>query len=181
MYTNAVAKFRYYGIAPFEIEVIYDVLSSSFDVYEEQLELDDNQYVTFVEIEFPHPFNESFFQFFTMERWYKIKGVIKEMKRRRGKKGVKVFLCFLGVAPEINFHLVFSLMNKSNRQFEMGIEKIEYLVDILPMQLGTLPDNIEEITYSYDEATFKWSPHIASSNGGLQYVFNNKTGWTRLV
>jgi hypothetical protein len=181
MYTNAVAKFRYYGIAPFEIEVIYDVLSSSFDVYEEQLELDDNQYVTFVEIEFPHPFNESFFQFFTMERWYKIKGVIKEMKRRRGKKGLKVFLCFLGLAPEINFHLVFSLMNKSNRQFEMGIEKIEYLVDILPMQLGTLPDNIEEITYSYDEATFKWNPHIASSNGGLQYVFNNKTGWTRLV
>ena len=96
MHTNAVAKFRYYGIAPFEIEVIYDVLSSSFDVYEEQLEVDDNQYVTFVEIEFPHPFNESFFQFFTMERWYKIKGVIKEMKRRRGKKGSKYFYVFWG-------------------------------------------------------------------------------------
>src|SRR5919202_2094534 len=127
MHTNAVAKFRYYGIAPFEIEVIYGVLSSSFDVYEEQLEIDDNQYVPLVKIEFPLPFNESFFQFFTMERWYKIKGIIKEMKRRRGKKGVKAFLCFFGITPEINSHLVFSLMNKSNRQFEMGIEKIEYL------------------------------------------------------
>jgi hypothetical protein len=181
VHANTVAKFRYYGIAPFEIEVIYDILSSSFDVYEEQLSIDDNQYVSMVEIEFPLPFNEYFFQFFTMDRWYKIKGIIKEMKRRRGKKGIKAFLCFLGMTPEINFHLVFSLTSKSNRQFEMGIEKIEYLVDILPIQLVALPDNIEEITYSYDEATFKWSPHTARSNGGLRYVFNNKIGWTRLV
>ena len=111
----------------------------------------------------------------------KVEIAIFHMLKIKSDSLKKVFLCFLGVTPEINFHLVFSLTNKSNRQFEMGIEKIEYLVDILPMQLGTLPDNIEEITYSYDEATFKWNPHIASSNGGLQYVFNNKTGWTRLV
>ena len=181
MHTNTVATFSYYGLAPFEIEVIYNVLSSSFDVYEEQLTIDDNQYVTMVEIEFPLPFNESFFQFLTMERWYKIKGIIKEIKRRRGKKGVKIFICFFGITPEMNFYLIFSLMNKSNRQFEMGIEKIEYLVDILPMQLGTLPANIEEITYSYNEDTFKWSPHIARSNEGLQYIFNNNKGWTRLT
>jgi hypothetical protein len=179
VYRSTAAKFRYYGIAPFDIEVIYDILSSSFDVYEEQLAIDDNQYVSMVEIEFPLPFSESFFQFFTMERWYKIKGVIKEMKRRRGKKGVKAFLCFFGIAPEINSHLVFSLMNKSNRQFEMGIEKIEYLVDILPMQLGTLPANVEEITYSYDEVTFKWHPHTARSNEGLEYIFNNNSEWIR--
>src|SRR5919197_3162271 len=179
MYRSTVAKFRYYGIAPFEIEVIYDVLSSSFDVYEEQLAIDDNQYVTMVEIEFPLPFNESFFQFFTMERWYKIKGIIKEMKRRRGKKGVKAFVCFFGIAPEINSRLVFSLMNRSNREFEMAIEKIEYLVDILPMQLGKLPADVEEVTYSYDEISFKWRPSIARSARGLEYVFNNNSEWIR--
>jgi hypothetical protein len=179
VYRNTLAKFRYYGIAPFEIEVIYDILSSSFEVYEEQLAIDDNQYVSMVEIEFPLPFSESFFQFFTMERWYKMKGIIKEMKRRRGKKGVKAFLCFFGIAPEIKSHLVFSLMNKNNRQFEMGIEKIEYLVDILSMQLGTLPADVEDITYSYDEITFKWRPHTARNNGGLEYVFNNNSEWVR--
>src|ERR687885_2807959 len=117
MYRSTVAKFRYYGIAPFEIEVIYDILSSSFDVYEEQLSIDDNQYVSMVEIEFPLPFNEYFFQFFTMDRWYKIKGIIKEMKRRRGKKGIKAFLCFCGIMSEIKSQLIFSLTNKSNRQF----------------------------------------------------------------
>ena len=96
------AKFRYYGIAPFEIEVIYSTLNGSFEVLEEQLLTDDNsQYVSMVEIEFPVPFGESFFQFFTMERWYKIKGIIKEMKRRRGKKGIKAFLSFCGILPEI--------------------------------------------------------------------------------
>src|ERR1044071_2989440 len=174
MHTNAVAKFRYYGIAPFEIEVIYDVLSSCFDVYEEQLETDDNQHVTFVEIEFPHPFNESFFQFFTMERWYKIKGVIKEMKRRRGKKGVKAFLNFCGIVPEIKSRLIFSLTNKNNRQFEMGIEKIEYLVDIVSLQLGVLPSNIKEIIYAYDEVSFRWSPRAARGNGGIDYFFKNQ-------
>ena len=179
MYKGKGVRFRYYGIALFEIEVIYDILSASFDVYEEQLSIDDNQYVSMIEIEFPLPFSEYFFQFFTMERWYKIKGIIKEMKRRRGKKGVKAFVCFFGIGPEIYSHLVFSLMNRSNRQFEMAIEKIEYLVDILPTQLGKLPADVEEVTYSYDEISFKWRPSIARSARGLEYVFNNNSEWIR--
>jgi hypothetical protein len=70
-------------------------------------------------------------------------------------------------------HLMFSLMNKSNRQFEMGIEKIEYLVDIVPIQLGTLPTNIKEITYSYDEVNFKWLPSLAKDDDGLEYFFKS--------
>jgi hypothetical protein len=169
------AKFRYYGLAPFEIEVIYSTLKGSFDTLEEQLSMDEgNQYVSIVEIEFPVPFSESFFQFFTTERWYKIKGIIKEMKRRRGKKGIKVFLLFCGIEPEIKSSLRFLLDNKNNRQFEMSIEKIEYLVDIIPLQLEDLPANIKEITYFYDEDSFKWSPLTASGNGNLNYFFKNK-------
>jgi len=169
-----IAKFRYYGIALFEIEVIYDTLRGPFEVVEEQLPIDDNQqYVSMVEIEFPIPFGESFFEFFTMDRWFKIKGIIKEMKRRRGKKGIKVFLCFCGIMTGIKSHLIFSLMNKNNRQFEMGIEKIEYLVDIVPIQLGTLPTKTKEITYSYDEVNFKWLPSLAKDDDGLEYFFKS--------
>ena len=108
-----------------------------------------------------------------MDRWFKIKGIIKEMKRRRGKKGIKASLCFCGVMTGIKSHLIFSLMNKSDRQFEMGIEKIEYLVDIVPIRLGTLPTNTKEITYSYDEVSFKWLPYLAKDDDGLEYFFKS--------
>ncbi|MDQ6666602.1 MAG: hypothetical protein M3Y53_00060, partial [Thermoproteota archaeon] len=83
MSAEGTAKFHYYGIAQFEIEVIYSALRGVFGLVDElQLPIEDTQYVSMVEIEFPIPFGESFFQIFTMERWYKIKGLIKEMKRR---------------------------------------------------------------------------------------------------
>jgi hypothetical protein len=75
------AKFYYYGIAQFEIEVIYSALNVVFGrVDEQQLPIEDTQYVSMVEIEFPIPFGESFFQKFSMERWHKIKGLLKEMR-----------------------------------------------------------------------------------------------------
>ena len=59
--------------------------------------------------------------------------LIKEMKRRRGKKGIKTFLRFNGIREGINSQLLFSLLNKNDRYFEIGLEKIEYLVDIIPV------------------------------------------------
>jgi hypothetical protein len=93
------------------------------------------------------------------------------MKRRRGRKGVKAYVRFAGFeggeAP-----IVFPLLPKGDRQFEMGIEKIEYLVDIVPLQLKTAPASADEILFSYDEATFKWSPGVARV-GGVNLVFKN--------
>ncbi|HXP50213.1 MAG TPA: hypothetical protein VN922_09680, partial [Bacteroidia bacterium] len=99
MTAECSAKFVYYGIAPFEIEVIYSALNGVFDqIDEQQLPMGDMLYVSMVEIDFPIPFGESFFQKFTMERWYKIKGLMKEMKRRRGnRRGVKAFISFCGI------------------------------------------------------------------------------------
>lgn len=173
------AKFVYYGIAPFEIEVIYSALNSVFDrVDEQQLPINDTVYVSMVEIEFPIPFGESFFQKFTMERWYKIKGLIKELKRRRGnRRGVKAFISFCGISPEgTTPRLIFSLMSKNNNLFEMAIEKIEYLVDIIPIQIQTFTcTNLDEIIYSYDEESFKWSPYSTKYSDGSEYYYLPKT------
>jgi hypothetical protein len=51
----------------------------------------------------------------------------------------------------------------------MGLEKIEYMVDIIPVQLDKLPANTELVEYSYDEVTHKWKPHIpeSSSDGSI--------------
>ena len=165
------ATFRYYTISSWELETLYDTLKRSFEVEDAEVEADDPQYVSMVEIAFPLPFGEPFFQEFTMDSWHKVKGVLKDMKRRRGRKGVKAYIRFAGFeggeAP-----IVFPLLPKGDRQFEMGIEKIEYLVDIVPLQLKTAPPNADEILFSYDEATFKWSPGVARV-GGVNLVFKN--------
>ena len=98
------AIFRYYGMSPFEIEAIYSTLNGYFEVSEEQLPETDTLFVTTIEIEFPLPYDESFFQLFTFERWFKIKGIIKEMKKRRGKEGsqsiTNFFWGFVEAKPE---------------------------------------------------------------------------------
>jgi hypothetical protein len=96
------------------------------------------------------------------------------MKRRRGNKGIKIFLRFNGIMQGINSQLLFSLINKNDRQFEMGLEKIEYMVDIIPVQLDKLPANTELVEYSYDEVTHKWKPHIPESNSSVSINNNIK-------
>ncbi len=176
------AVFYHYGISPWEIEVIYDTLNRSFEVEEKQLSPDDRQYVSMVEIRFPIPYNEAFFQQeFTMDSWFKIKGVIKDVKKRRGRKGIKVFIRFAGFGYNNNttkIAVVFPLMSKGDRQFEMGIEKIEYLVDIVPIQLQLIPPGAEEIWYLYDEASFKWTPSVAKTSS-INYLFKNNEWRTK--
>jgi hypothetical protein len=168
---DRMAKFYYYGISPFEVEAIYSILKRFFGAVEEdeQLQDNDNSYVSMIDIGFPIPFNESFFQLLTLEGWFRIKSLIKEMKRRRGKKGIKTFLRFNGIMQGINSQLLFSLINKNDRQFEMGLEKIEYMVDIISVQLDKLPANTELVEYYYDEVTHKWKPLIpeSSSDGSI--------------
>ena len=161
MEIDRIAKFYYYGLSPFEIEAIYSTLKRFFGVVEDQqIQANDASYASMIEIGFPIPFDESFFKVLTLEGWFRIKSLIKEMKRRRGKKGIKIFLRFDGVMERINSQLLFSLLNKNDRDFEMGLEKIEYLVDIISIQLDKLPATAELIEYSYDEASHKWNPHI---------------------
>jgi hypothetical protein len=173
------AALYHYGISPWEIEVIYDTLNRSFEVEEKQLTPDDPQYVSMVEIRFPVPYNETFFQQeFTMDSWFKIKGVIKDIKKRRGRKGIKVFIIFSGFGNyndndnNKKISIVFPLQSRGDRHFEMGIEKIEYLVDIVPVQLQLIPPGVEEIWYMYDEASYKWGPSIAKTST-INYLFKN--------
>ncbi len=159
-----IALFRYFGISPVEIEVIYDSLSSLFSVQEDNMTPDPN-YVSFVEIHFPVSYSESFFRLLGAERWSKIKGLLKEMKRRRGNKRLKVLLIFCGVPADPNLKLVFSLKSgKGLSQFDNAIEKIEYLVDTLPIQIRDLLGKTEKVDCVYDESSHKWVQLIPYGN-----------------
>jgi hypothetical protein len=173
------AAFLHYGISPWEIEVIYDTLSRCFEVEEKQVSPDDPQYVSMVEIRFPVPYNEAFFQQeFTVDSWHKMKGVIKDVKKRRGRKGIKAFIKFAGFGNNKKIGIVFPLQSKGDRQFQMGIEKIEYLVDIVPAQLQLTPQGAEEIWYLYDETSYKWVPSVARTND-VNYIFKNNEWKTK--
>ena len=67
-------------------------------------------------------------------------------------------------------------MSKNNNLFEMAIEKIEYLVDIIPIQIQTFTcTNLDEIIYSYDEERFKWIPYSTKYSDGSEYYYLPKT------
>lgn len=171
--SSHAAIFRHYGVSPWEIEVIFSTLRRTFVVEEEEQGPDDSDYVSMIELRFPVPFGESFFQYITMESWFRIKGVLKDVKRRRGRKGLKTYVQFAGVDGADRPQLMFPILSKSDRPYEMGIEKLEYLVDIVPLQLKGLPEDAYEVFYSFDDASFKWYPGVASGAGGAKYLFSS--------
>ena len=180
--------FRFYDLSIREQEIIYTLLKKIFYVVEEKLSFDDMESqlpnclsitdysTTFIEIIFPVKFDNYLFQTISIEHWNSIKNIIKEVKHRRGKKPVISVFKFKGITNKRNFDIIFSLMNNSFRSFEIAIEKIEYLVDIVPIQLNSLPPNTVEVIYFYDESSFKWLPYQAKNienNFMNTYTFKN--------
>ena len=96
---------RYYGISPWEIEVLYGLLNDKFTVVQEETERDEyfkgwnkgarEEFVSALTITIPLPFSEEFFKWFGFKAWEKVKSIIKEMKRRRGNgKAIRVEILF---------------------------------------------------------------------------------------
>lgn len=191
-------SFRHYGLSLGEIETIYSMLINVSYVEEEQISYNDlsayvgnqneldNLYTTLINIEFPYLFGENFFQTFTFERWYSLKSILKEIKRRRNRKSASLIIYFDGLEQNKDISIIFSMNNLSKRNFEMAIEKIEYLVDIIPIQLNSIPQNSFQIVYSYDESTFKWIPLLVKSydNKNEQKIFEYyylENEWTKNI
>jgi len=96
---------RYYGISPWEIEVIYNIFNEKFEVIQEATDRDEyfkgwnagsrEEFVSALTITIPLPFSEEFFKWFGFKAWEKVKSIIKEMKRRRGnRKAILVEILF---------------------------------------------------------------------------------------
>ena len=96
---------RYYGISPWEIEVIYNLFNEKFEVIQDVTERNEyfkgwnagsrEEFVSALTITIPLPFSEEFFKWFEFREWDKVKHIIKEMKRRRGnRKAILVEIFF---------------------------------------------------------------------------------------
>ena len=148
-------KLEYVGVSPFEIEVIFKTLSK-FSLVDEKILIEEPNYVSVLNIEFPVPYDEYFFQSFGLDSWQNIKDLFKEMKRRRGRKGLKILLSFSGITTDTNSKLVFSLTSEIGAQFEYAIEKIEHMIDAINIQIKNLETKRQFISYTYDAITMKW-------------------------
>ena len=94
---------RYYGISQWEIEVIYNLFNGKFRVLQEETEQNKENFVSALTIIIPLPFSEEFFKWFEFREWEKVKHIIKEMKRRRGKgNAIIVEILFTG-DPNVRF------------------------------------------------------------------------------
>jgi hypothetical protein len=150
---NSLTKLEYYGVSPYEIEALYSSLARFSEVDEKKL--DDCEYLSFLNIEFPVPYDDNFFQSFGFENWQRIKYIFKEMKRRRGKKDFKLSLSFSG-SINSNSKLVFSLTGDIGAQFEYALEKIAHMVDSFNIKIKNLETNRQVMSYTYDVITMKW-------------------------
>jgi len=181
--------FCFYDLSIQEQEIIYTLLAKTFYVIEEKLSFDDMESqlpnflsntdysITFIELIFPIKFDNYLFQIISVEHWNSIKNIIKEIKHRRGNKPVICIFKFKGnKTNQTDFNIIFPIMNTSVRSFEIAIEKVEYLVDIVPTELSSLPTNTFEVFYLYNESSAKWIPYQAKSiaeNFVSTYIYKN--------
>lgn len=171
------ATLRYYGISPWEIEVLYGFLNSHFTIIQDEIEVNDEDFVSFLDIDIPLQFDESFFQWFDFKRWEKVKAVFKEMKRRRGSgNALKIIINFSG-KPKI----IFAIDIEDKQWFDNALEKIDFVLELLPYHLDPkkIPTEISEIIYKFDSESIRWRLHTSSSKN-KKYSFRGDT-WNEIT
>lgn len=177
MSENLKATLRYYGISPWEIEVLYGFLNSHFTIIQDEIEVNDEDFVSFLDIDIPLQFNAGFFQWFDFKRWEKVKAVFKEMKRRRGSgNALKIIINFSG-KPKI----IFTIDIEDRQWFGNALEKIDFVLELLPYHLDPkkIPTEISEVIYKFDSESIRWRLHTASSEN-KKYAFRGDS-WNEIT
>jgi len=165
---------KHYGISPWEINVITSILDKRFKTEDEEIENTyEDKFVSHVEISFPYSFNEEFFKWFDFREWDKLKGVFKEMKRRRGNgKAIKIELNFSG-EPDITF----VIQSDQSQWFKMEVEKIDFVVELLPYHLepDKIPKGVKKVIYNFNQETARWKLNTVYTND--EVFVNSEKGW----
>jgi len=171
MTENLDITLHYYGISPWEIEVLYGFLNSHFTIIQDEIKPNDDDFVSFLDINIPLAFNDEFFQWFEFKRWEKVKSVFKEMKRRRGNgNALKIKINFSG-----NPKIIFNIDTQDRQWFDNAIEKIDSILELLPYHLDPqkIPSEILEIIYKFDSESIRWRLSNASSQN-KKYIFKDE-------
>ena len=169
---SLVASLKYYGVSPWEIEVLYSLLHDMFMVEQVPETEQDEDYSTVIGVYFPLEFSDEFFKWFGHKRWEGVKVILKEMKRRRsGGKTIKIYIRFSG-KPNIKFIVDLD----EHHWFNTAIEKIDFILELLQYQLDPqkIPYNITDIVYMFDKSTGRWQLNTAFSNDKKYVIVENE-------
>lgn len=167
----------YFGVSPWEVEVVYGLFSERFAVEQNELEETDPDFVSSLSLSIPLEFNEEFFKWFEYHRWDKVKFIFKEMKRRRGNnKALQINMDFLGV-PKIKF--VLDVQERS--WFDNALEKLDFVIELLPFHLSSvnLPPEVSNVIYKFDIETRKWKLHTLFVDNKRFLLVNNV--WKQVI
>ena len=171
-----IADLSHYGVSPWEIEVIYELFAERFKVQQNEITEQDPDFVSMVSLSIPLVFNEEFFKWFEYRRWDKVKYILKEMKRRRGRKNtLKIDVGFSGT-PKIEF----SLDVEEKDTFDNALEKLDFVIELLSYHLNF--ENIEDVSrviYKFDIETRKWKMHTIFANNKKFILVNN--AWKMVI
>ncbi len=130
------------GLSLGEIEVINN-LFSDYATYEKTLD-NDFEYASILELEFIKDKEISFFDFISIEKWTFLIEIIKNIKKRRGKKGLRFKITITDVYRPVNndddddndndrysifSKTLFLLNHKNDLDFIKGLERIEITIE----------------------------------------------------
>ena len=169
----SVLSLKFYGVSPWEMEVLHGLFSNKFKINQEETAQTDADFVSLLMISIPVQFSEEFFKWFEFRAWEKVQSILKEMKRRRGKgNAIKIEIVFTG---KPNVRLITDL--SESHFFNSSIEKIDFVVELLPYHLNeaSIPKNPSEVIYKFDTDTSKWRLDMAVYED-KKLIFT-KNGW----
>lgn len=155
---------KFYGVSPWESEVLYSLLHGLFNVEEDKMEQPDEDFSTMIDIVFPLAFNDAFFKWFGRARWDKAKAILKEFKRRRGGgKTLRVYIKFTG-RPSIRFTLDLDDRN----MFDTAVDKMDFVLELLPYHLDPqkLSGGVSDLSYLFDDRAGKWVVSYGAGESG---------------
>ncbi len=160
------ATLTYYGVSPWEIEVLYGLLNSHFVVVQEEVEPFDQGFVSYMELDIPLDFSDAFFKWFDFRRWERVKDILKEMKRRRGTgNALKAVINFSG-----RIKISFVVNPLERRWFDNAVEKIDFVLELLPHHMERLPPRTASATYRFDTGSARWRLGGAVDASGRQFA-----------
>ncbi|MGH9978925.1 MAG: hypothetical protein ACRD8Z_24290, partial [Nitrososphaeraceae archaeon] len=143
--TAGTTYFRYSGTSIPETEIIYHIISNVLgSVEEEKIAINDIRSHTTIEIHFPVPYGEDFFNLFGVDNWFKLRNVITDIKKRRGKGQMRIVFSFPGVSGihGATTGLILQTLETDYRNVERAIDRVQVLADIIESQMSKMPAEV---------------------------------------
>jgi hypothetical protein len=173
--TEGTTYFRYSGTSIPETEIIYHIISSILgSVEEEKITTNDGRIYTIIEIHFPVLYGDDFFTLFGADKWYKLRNVITEIKKRRGRGPMQIVFSFPGVSGVggATTRLILQTSDTDYKNVERAIDRVQVLVEIIESQMSKMPAEVLEMTYCYESTYSRWRPDFVKTDKKV-YKYSN--------